>query len=412
MTKEELFLAIGQVEGSRLLRTEMPVADSSDNLIEEELNMKKRINTGRLVRNLIAAALTVSLLAVTAYAVVGYVIFDSPQEMVTAIFGDRTGYDHKDITYWTDPWKPEEQYTNPAFERVPVDEEVAEEELVPLVSAVGQSISWNGYTLTVDANLYDHVTKCGVLTYTLENPNGLHYALQSNGSLWFPGGELVYFGQYGYSFIIQDKSTDTKLTSTYYYQLRDPKSKDLEITFSQWASITREEIDQRISEIKQQLRQEIPEEEALEFKKAYEGDQWAWFEENRTREENIDAAYEYWAYERLEEIVTCPDKIVIPEQVQGEMTNATLGDGSVVMSAIAMTFDLTKIDTSEYSELKTAKICFEDSSEYVIWEDGVDNSIFAVSGSGESETTIMFNRIIDVDKVASVVINGVELAVD
>ena len=104
MTREELFLAIGEVEESRLLRSELTVQDSSAMIQKEESAMKKRsINTGRMIRNLIAAVMIVTMLAVTAYAVVGYVIFDSPEEMITSIFGDKTGYDHKDITYWSDP---------------------------------------------------------------------------------------------------------------------------------------------------------------------------------------------------------------------------------------------------------------------------------------------------------------------
>ena len=177
MKREDLFAAIGQVESSRLARSELEMTNPSPVEQEEEPNMtKKRISTGRIIRNILAAAIILSMLGVTAYAVAGYVIFDSPQDMLTSIFGDQTGYDHKDVTHWTDPEKPGEVYDNPAYDRVPVDEEVMQSEAAPLVSPVGQSISWKGYTLTVDANMYDKVTKCGLLTYTIENPDGLpHY---------------------------------------------------------------------------------------------------------------------------------------------------------------------------------------------------------------------------------------------
>ena len=62
------------------------------------------------------------------------------------------------VTTWTDPEKPGSLYENPGFDRVPVDEALAETEVAPMVSPVGQSISWNGYTLRVDANLYDPAT--------------------------------------------------------------------------------------------------------------------------------------------------------------------------------------------------------------------------------------------------------------
>lgn len=189
MKAEELFLAIGEVESSRLTRSELTTARPSGQREQEEPKMKKR-NVSRILRNLLVAALIVSLLAVTAYAVAGFVIFDSPQDMISGLFGDKTGYDHKDVTHFTDPEKPGEVYDIPAYDRVPVDESVAASEAVPLVSPVGQSISWEGYTLTVDANMYDQVTKCGVLTYTLENPDGIaDYALQENGEIYFPEGK-------------------------------------------------------------------------------------------------------------------------------------------------------------------------------------------------------------------------------
>lgn len=413
MTGEELFLAIGQVESNRLARSELTTVDSSNKTQKEESSMKNRKpNPGRILRNLLVAIMILSTLAVTVYAVAGYVIFDSPEEMLMAVFGDDTGYDHSDggITPFEDGINV---MVEPTFDRVPADAQVVEKEAAPLVSPVGQSISWNGYTLTIDANLYDHTTKCGLVTYILENPNGLNYALQPDGQVWFPGGEIVSFGQYGYSYIIQDKSTETKLTATYYYQLRDRETTDLEISLSQWASITREEIDRRIAEIKQELRQEIPEEEALDFQKEYVGDSWPWFEENRTREENIDSAYEVWAYQRLEEVTTCPDRITISENTQSEMTGITVGDGAVSISPIAMSLRIQEIENLPDGSITTVKIQFADGTEYVAVDGYILNYVFWVADAEDTEMTLMFNRIIDVSKVTSVIVDeNIELTVD
>lgn len=412
MKREDLFAAIGEVEESRLARTELAVQGPSAIVTKEEPAMKKkRVSTKRIIRNILVAAIIVSMLGVTVYAVGGYLIFESPEEMVTAIFGDQTGFDHGARGEITDKDGNvlAQQYRH---DRVPADEAVVQQEVAPLVEAVGKSISWNGYTLTIDANLYDHATECGLVTYLLENPNGLSYSLQKDGQVWFPDGELVGFSHYGYSYIIQEQSSSTKLAATYYYQLRDRETTDLEISFTQWASVTQEEINQRIEEIKQQLRQEISEEEALEFQKAYVGDSWPWFEENRTREENIDAAYEAWAYERLEKVTTCPDKIVIPEQPQSEMASITLGDGAVTLSPIAMTLDMLAIDDGSGGS-HTIVIAFADGSEYVVEEDYTLNYVFHVGDAEGKESTYMFNRIIDVQDVAAVIIDdNVELTVD
>ena len=412
MKREDLFLAIGEVEESRLARCELAVQGSSEVTTMEGSNMKKTVRPGRVIRNLLIAAALIGTLAITAFAATGFLLYGSPAEMLTSIFGNETGYDHSDGRVETFP-DGIGTIVEPTFERVPADTEVVEE-VAPLVDAVGRSISWNGYTLTIDANLYDSVTKCGLVTYILENPKGLDYSLQSDGEVWFPGGEIISFGQYGRSYIIQDQSTDTKLTATYYYQLRDRETTDLEIGFTQWASITQEEIDQRIEEIKQQLRQEISEEEALAFQKEYVGDSWPWFEENRTREENIDSAYEAWAYERLEEATTCPDKIIISENAQSEMSSITAGDGAVNLSTIAMTLRIQEIENLPEGRITTVKIQFTDGTEYVVVDDGYTlNYVFWVSDEKNTETTLMFNRIIDVNEVTSVIVDGnIELTVD
>jgi len=413
MKPEELFLAIGGVEDEKLLRSELTLQESSPIPMEDSDMKKKRVNTRRLIRNLLVAALIVSTLAVTAFAATGFLLYESPQEMLDSIFGDKTGFDHNKGSVSPDPHgSPDAIIVDPAFDRVAADE-VLVEEAAQQVETVGQSISWNGYTLTIDANLYDAATKCGLLTYTLENPNGLGYETQSNGRIWRPDGELLETNQYGWSYMIQEKSTPTKLAATFYYQLHNPETTELELGFTQWASITQEEIDQRIEEIKQQLRQEISEEEALEFQKAYVGGDWPWFEENRTREENIDSAYEAWAYERLEEVTTCPDKIIIPEQPQSEMASITLGDGAVTMSSVAMTLDMPATGTDESGKGLTYVIVLNDGSEYVVADDYTMNYVFAVQDHERRHVTYMFNRILDVQDVAAIIIdNTLELKVD
>lgn len=412
MKPEELFLAIGEVESSRLLRSELTVQTPSVTTMEESQMKKTRVNARRMFRGVVVAAVLISMLGVTAYAVGGFLIFDSPQEMISTIFGDNTGYDHSEgsITPFEDGINI---IVEPTFDRVPVDESLAAEEAAPLVEAVGQTIRWQGYTLTIDANLYDAVTQCGLLTYTLENPEGLDYSLQSTGEVWFPGGELIDFSQYGYSYIIQDQSTDTTLTATYYYQIRDTEDTDLEISLSQWASISREEILERIAEIKQQLRQEIPEDEAYEFQKQYYGEDWPWFEKNRTRQEIVDAGYEVLAYEKLEDAAICPDKITIPATASGEMSSITLGDGAITMSPVAMCIDLAKIGNYPRSFIDVAKIQFADGTEYVVKDGYTENFVFNVGSSDGTDSTFMFNRMIDVREVTAIVMDGdIELTVD
>ena len=408
MRTEDLFLAIGTVEESRLARSEFFV--SSD--IKQEDNIMKK-KPKRVIKNLLAAVLIVSMLAVTAYAVAGFLIFDSPEEMVSFVFGNKTGFDKAAAGEILDS---DGNLVNVqhGFERVEADETIVAEDVAPHVDPVGQSITWEGYTLTVDANLYDAVTKCGLVTYTLENPAGIApYAVESDGMVIFPGGELVGFGQYGYSYIIQDQSTDTKLAATYYYQLRNPETTDLVITLSEWAGRSQEEEDRMIEELKQRLRQEISEEEALVYRKNSVGGDWPWFEENYTREGNVDAAYRDMAYLRLEEAESCPDQIIIPETVQEEMSSITLGGGAVTLSPIAVTIQEDQIENLGHSFMGLMRVKFDDGTEYTVQDGYISNYVFNVSDSEGKDHTYMFNRIIDVSKVTSVVVDGgVELTAD
>lgn len=415
MKREDLFLAIGQVETSRLARSELSVPAQ-----ESEAGKTRKASPGRMVRKLLIAAVIVSMLAVTAYAAVGYLIFDNPEDMISAIFGDKTGFDHSDGSIRPDPnGPPTGIIVEPTYDRVPADEEVVASEAAPLVEAVGQSISWGGYTLTVDANLYDSVTKCGMVTYLLENLEGLHeYKLQSNGEIWYEGIHAVEINQYGYPYIIQDRTTDTCLAVVYYYQLRNPETTDLEITLSSGVITGSEEYRRTRAELKEQLMREVPEEEAIALKKEQLGEYWDWYVDNFTREEIIESGYEDMMYEKMdevytEEMLTCPDKIIIPEAPQGEMTNITLGDGAVTLSPIAATVRKQEIENLGKSFMGLFKICFADGSEYVVQDGYIENRVFAVTDEQEKELTYMFNRIIDVKEVVSVVVDGnVELPLD
>lgn len=413
MKKEDLFLAIGQVETSRLERSEWTVSSPSG---KEDKTMKAKPK--RVIRNLLVAAVIVSMLAVTAYAVTGFLIFDSPEDMIATIFGDQTGFDHSEGSIRPDPnGPPSGIIVEPTYDRVPAEEEMVASEAAPLVEAVGQSISWGGYTLTVDANLYDSVTKCGMVTYLLENPDGLpEYKLQSNGEIW--SGDIVEKNQYGYPYIIQDRTTDTCLAVVYYYQLRNPDTTDLELTLSSSVILGSEEYRRTWAEVKERLMQEVPEEEAIALKKEQLGEYWDWYQENFTRDEIIESGYEDMMYEKMDEVytedmLTCPEKIIIPEAPQGEMTNITLGNGAVTISPIAATVRKQEIENIGESFMGLFKIRFADGSEYVVQDGYTENRVFAVTDSEEKELTYMFNRIIDVKEVVSVVVDGnVELPID
>lgn len=416
MTREDLFLAIGMVEESRLQRSELEVTDA-------ETKPKK---TGRIFRNFLIAAIIVSMLAVTAYAVAGYLIFESPQAMITAIFGDKTGFDHKCVTTWTDPEKPGSVYENPGFDRVPVDETIVMEEIVPNVSIVGQSFTWRGYTLTVDAIMYDSVTQCGVLTYQLTNPDGIKpYNVESTGEVW---GHPVNFNKGGESYLIADKTTDTCLTVAQYFWYDPQDPRDMELTISQWTFVEPgPEYQVHIMELFEQIKREYTLEEAIDaYIQEHGKEEYDRVSSESTQEQMDNFCYSVLWTKRLEELYACPEKIVIYPDRESELNHITFYGGAITISPISMLIDVSGMDflhTDIYGKfhvsadnIRDLTIRYADGTEYMVLSDTVNNTVEVansqIDGAGDyALCKIMFNRLIDVDKISAIYINGVELPV-
>lgn len=443
MTAEELFAAIGQVEETRLAETEGP----SDFENQEDRRGKTK-KPGRVLRNLLIAAVVASMLAVTAFATTGFLLYDSPGRMIAAIFGDQTGYDHKGITTWQDSEKTE-TYQSPAYDRVEADPTVVEQDIVPYVSPVGQSISWDGYTLSIDSLLYDSVTHCGILTYTLENPEGVAgYQVGNDGEVWnFP----VSFNQYSKDYIIQEKTTDTRLAVTSYFHYQGANL--MEITFSQWLSVTTgPEYQAMIMELLEQVKQEYTPEEAVAAYIAEHGqDTYDELAKTETPERLLEQCYGVIWVKRLEELYSCPEKIVITPDPESSLRCVTLAEGAVTVTPMALQVDVETLDflhTDIYGNqrvdadnIRTLTIRYNDATEYPVFGENLNNTAFVLTkypednvqtevfvspeedplGEGYvsvensknlSVMTLMFNRLIHIDRVASVVINGTELSLD
>lgn len=414
MTGEDLFLAIGQVEESRLAKT------------EEDIPAKGKIG-GRVFRNLLIAAVIVSMLAVTAFAATGFLLYDSPSQMIAAIFGDNTGYDHKGVTTWTDPQNPGVEYENPAYDRVEADPTVVAEDIAPHVSPVGQSASWEGYTLTVDGVLYDSHSRCGFVTCILENPQGIRgYEVFENGKL--NENDLpLRSSLYGYPYILREKTTDTRLAVTFYFRNLH-KEENLVISFpTTEAPRTDEEIQAIMDTLDTRVRKDYTPEEAVAM--AIEKLGQAQFRDYCGELDETDSAYGYLSfclyqaeYEQRGAEVTVP-------LADTALTHTTAGSGSVVVTPLCIQVDVTDLEFLHQQEedgvyisgddVKTVALRFADGSSYQVRTDTTDNTIFAIISSasdGRLDTgnllTLMFNRVIPVKEVTAVILNGTELPMD
>lgn len=440
MKREDLFAAIGAVEECRLARSELTVQEPSLPKTEEPDMKHKKVNTKRVIRNLLVAAVIVSMVAVTAFAATGYLLYGSPAEMLSSIFGDETGYDHSEggAKYYEDG---KLAAMEPSFNRVPADETVVAVDVAPNVDIVGQSISFNGFTLTVDAFMYDSTTKCGFFTYLLENPNGVSgYKTQTTGEIWYDGApDIVRVNQYGYPYIIQEKTTDTCLAATYYFQYDRRWGDDLVISFAaDEKQLSDEETAGIITELEKKIREEKTPEQAIAEVIDILGA--ATFEENVSNPpdgNNVDMeayradyAYTVLTHRRYQEqYQSSGARLTVDCGAEKALRNVTMENGSIVVSPISMQIDVTNLaylhetrDGKLYvhsDNVDTVKIRYQDGTEYVVDEEYTKNYTFSACGSateGEKDNynmlTYMFNRIINVDDVKSIIINGLEIPVD
>lgn len=429
MTREDLFAAIGAVEVDRLAKSEQGFFALYDDGLEEATmkTMKKTaITTGRVLRNLLVAAVIVSLLAVTAYAVAGYVIYDSPEEMVSSIFGNKTGFDSGEYTEIPDPEKSGGLLAvQPEYERVEADPEVVKEDVAPYVSPVGKSVTFKDMTLTVDSFLYDSGTKCGIVTYTLTNPP--EYGTQYDGQLECDGIPFpASFTQYGYDYIIQEKTTGDTLAAAHYFRT-EVFDEDFSVGLY-YDETNYETLHQACME---EVQAQYTPEEAIE--KAWEivrergaGDV---FQESISYYGEESAAYRLLRDELLNERAsevekksTSPDRIVFDCSQSSNLKHLDFGKSCVTVSPISMEMDIRGMDFLNGAEntdaIREVVISFADGTEYMVRGENTANCLFglgtSVEGSGENAViqTYMFNRVLDLDQVTSVKINGTELTKD
>ena len=124
-----------------------------------------------------------------------------------------------------------------------------------------------------------------------------------------------------------------------------------------------------------------------------------------TQEQLEDAAYFQIANEKFNERYQCPDKITIPENALGEMSSLTLADGKIKVSPIAICVDTTDMPDYPSEYIAVTKIRFKDGTEYLVRDDNTANYMFAV-GNTDREVTFLFNRMIDVSEISSVILDG------
>ncbi len=103
------------------------------------------------------------------------------------------------------------------------------------------------------------------------------------------------------------------------------------------------------------------------------------------------------------------EKIVIPAKTSSEIHNISFGNDAVMLSPFSVHVNLQLLTTKDYSFVKELKLTFKDGIEYVVKNDNTLNCLFEVGNENNTETNLMMNRLVDVEDVASVTVNGATL---
>lgn len=420
---------------------------------------------------LIAAVLLLAAALVGCAVVCASILFGSPKEMIAGLYGENTGYSSAAPTEDYDPEKPDSKgWTVPGFEKQPVEETVAQE-LQKWVSPVGKSIDTDGLKLTVDAYIYDSATQCGLITMLLEHDTPFsddQLGLGRDGCLGGIHGSLLNFNQYGWPYLIPEKTTENQLAFTFYFRADLRKGTNLLVSFPDFDSQDRyEEYEKNrpgeIAATRQRLKQELTPEEVAQklqdlqyprgyneeyddyyFLAAYEYDQAhldslttpedlerqsieQQLRQELTPEEAEAKLRALWGDDLVEETFAdrsegVPDfayseladrkyeqnhmdeMICVSLPDSGTLPSRTFGQGSIYANSICL-----RIRERDFSAagnpIRTLTLHMVDGTDFTVLNVTTDNTYFKVMPD-EEHVYYMLNSAINIDKVQSIEVAG------
>ncbi|WP_297232850.1 hypothetical protein [uncultured Flavonifractor sp.] len=314
---------------------------ASEDVLVEVMNMTHKSRKRAKWSRTAATAAAVLCGIVTAAAAVGFLRYENPAAMIHALFGENVSSGNGIVEYDEDG----RLMTNlPAWERVPVDETLAQELIAPYIFAVGESAVCGDYTLNMEALLYDAATRAGMLYYTVENSNGvIGYEVFSDGELWWPAEAPIFTRVRGSSRAYLDTamSSETKLYICTYF-VADPSEKTICVGIGPG--------------------------------------------EDRSKVNDIS--------------------LELPGDVG--IAGVELADGAVYISPVSIQMDLASLGVDGDSIDSVTLYYADGSKYVVENEaDFVSNYTYAVIDQEGSTLTYTFNRIVDTNSIASAEINGV-----
>lgn len=320
--------------------------------IKENADVKVVGGRRHLAKMLLAAVIFVLVLSIGAGAYMGLSRHADPAAVFGGFF-EQQGYSKGEhIVEYEKVEIDGEIYEKlvanmPAWERMPADKAVAEKYIYPYVYGVGESLVWEDYILTVEAVLYDDAADCGLLYYTVENPNGVEgYNIWVNGEINWSSDSPYYVAltQGERSYIDESRTTDTKVYVCAYFVNTEEDD---------YMSI-------RLGNGAEKLRDECVE-----------------------------------------------MSVALPEV---KLEHWSLDGGNVVLTPIGMKIDKKALGLSLTNDIDHITLRFADGSEYIVEQDDgeayISNRAYACENSNGSISRTLFNSVVDIADVREVEIEG------
>jgi len=350
----------------KLFKETFSAVKASEGTLTEVLKMTtKKKKPFIALRAIPVAVAIVLLLSVTALAVVGFTVYENPLAMINAFFGENGTVESDGIVEYYEDGKL--AVNLPGWERVPVDEILAGELISDYISAETATISWDGYTVKAEVNLYDPITGAGLLYYTVENPNGVSgYGLAENGEFdWLVEAGNIYVNVSMVaekSYIDKTMSTDTKLYICSYYVADENKEIQISIGIQEQGSVP-----------------------------LYEAGPMGF-----VKKEYKNAAIKLETY--------------------GEIPSLILAGGKVLISPIGMRIYNGELGFDTASSIHNIALRYEDGSECVLIDNDsfIDNRMYALSTGLTDRYFVvhLFNRIIDINSLSEIVLDNIIIPVN
>lgn len=328
-------------------------------------------------RLLLAAAIVAGAMALLgAYS--GFVLYERPQEMLEALMGinGRSSYGSYENVVLSPEGYPL-RIENPSGNRTELDIDLARKWLAPYIYQVGERITDGQTVLTAEACLIDRATKTGALYLKLENSP--KYDVSSKGQVWWLSEQEEFYYYPDISMIGQDT-----FFSSYFLA------------------------------------------------------------EDMTTEDTLAVVYLFTCGEESRGMILSAgdskESITIPFPDETGMQYLEIGDGEIILSPFGALLDSGRLGIRFWTS-DIVSIVYQSGEEYLLhWEDPawkkyetepvqgqkipydeerqqtwenlkdpVYNSNFSVFLDEENTQLVyIFNRVLDLDEVKSVVINGIE----